>query len=525
VAAEAALMKHKAEKMSALWKEGQGRAESEAARLEARIMVLKERHKETLAAAEVARESRSALIQRAYHSSKSSLAKVAQGKKDRRIGQVQGAIMRNRQERQQQLEDATEQHRQFIEQVLADRMERRKLRSSLLSSIRSFRPMLGDWFDARRAKFDEVEISPLPEKNHQQCKAYLTESQVAIDAISRMPLVKLFRYLPLWIITLAGAALFLAYAFQAGGDAFKSALPWYLGGMFVVILLWLAGFFGSRATIRKAAESLAAAAKLELAAENQSTTSLADLTKEIEEEASLEKRNLSETFRESDEEWRARLAEGQRRLEARHNRLPERLSRLHQRKLDRIKSNHEAAILQARHEATTRATDYESGVNQVKAAIDAETEAAMKHLADSWQADVASAAATCWNWINLQDPFSPLGLHPTAPFGRLPPMRRMPCALAACKSMPRSLQAACRAMRGFNFPSLVASRHRSPCHFLRPVRFCWKPMVRTTVPPPALSMRWPCASSHPSAGPGFVCVHRSGGTRQGFRRTHASGGL
>lgn len=392
VAAEAALMKTKAEKMSALWREGQGRTESEAARLEARMLGLKEQYREAISAAETAREMRLAIIQRAYHASKAALAKVVQGKKDRRIGQVQGAIMRNRQERQKQLEDATEHHRQFIDQVLADRSERRKLRASLLSSIRSFRPMLGDWFDARRAKFDEVEISPLPEKNHQQCKAYLTESQVAIDAISRMPLVKLFRYLPLWIITLAGAALFLAYAFQAGGDAFKSALPWYLGGMLVVMLLWLAGFFGSRATIRKAAESLAAAAKLELAAENQSTTSLADLTKEIEEEASLEKRNLSETFRESDEEWRARLAEGQRRLEARHNRLPERLSRLHQRKLDRIKSNHEAAILQARHEGAIRAADYESGVNQVKAAIDAETEAAMKHLADSWQADVASAA-------------------------------------------------------------------------------------------------------------------------------------
>ena len=373
VAAEAALMKTKGEKLSALWREGQGRSEAEAARLEARMLVLKEQYREAISAAETAREMRLAAIQRAYHSSKTALAKVVQGKKDRRIGQVQGAIMRNRQERQKQLEDATEHHRQFIAQVLAGRSERRKLRASLLSSIRSFRPMLGDWFDARRAKFDEVEISGLPEKNYQQCKAYLAEAEEAIDAISRMPLVKGFRYLPLWVITLAGAALFLAFAFQAGGDAFKSGLPWYLGGMLVVMLLWLAGFFGSRASIHKAAESLAAAAKLELAAENQSTRAHADLTKEIEDEEALEKRNLSETFRESDEEWRARLAAGQRRL-------------------DRIKAQYDAAIHQAREEGITRAADYESGVHQVKAAIDAETEVAMTHLADSWQAEVASAA-------------------------------------------------------------------------------------------------------------------------------------
>nr|MCU0751153.1 hypothetical protein [Akkermansiaceae bacterium] len=96
VAAEAALMKTKAEKMSALWREGQGKTETEAARLEARMLVLKEQYREAISAAETAREMRLAIIQRAYHSSKAALAKVVQGKKDRRIGQVQGAIMRNR---------------------------------------------------------------------------------------------------------------------------------------------------------------------------------------------------------------------------------------------------------------------------------------------------------------------------------------------------------------------------------------------------------------------------------------------
>ena len=108
--AEAALLKSKAERLSVLRREALHHGEAEAEKLDIRIHSITLEYKDQLAREQAVVDARSQRIQHAYHSSKASLANRIQAMKDRRIGQVQGKIMRNRQTRQQELEQAGDQH-------------------------------------------------------------------------------------------------------------------------------------------------------------------------------------------------------------------------------------------------------------------------------------------------------------------------------------------------------------------------------------------------------------------------------
>ena len=112
-------MKSKAERLSALRRESQRHAEEDAAQLDIRIHALAADFKDAGRCRTSRRwTARAARIQQAYHASKASLARRIQETKDRRIGRVQGDIMRKRQTRQQELDQATAAHRRFPEQLL-----------------------------------------------------------------------------------------------------------------------------------------------------------------------------------------------------------------------------------------------------------------------------------------------------------------------------------------------------------------------------------------------------------------------
>ena len=387
-AAEAALMKTKAERLSALRREARKFAEADAQKLEIRIHALTEDFKEQTARAHVAMELRSARIQQAYHSSKASLARRIQEEKDRRIGKVQGAIMRNRQTRQQELDQAAASHAAFVEQLTADRAVRRDLRKRVLSSLRTFRPLVDGWFDGRRGKFPAVEVPESPEKTRSALLETLDEAQATADAAGRLPVVKFFRFIPLWILTVVIAVMHLWYGLRAGGGGLRAVFPSFLIAEGMLLVLWLVAFISGLGVIRQAAVSLARARTLEAAADRQSAARLAALKAEIKGEQVEEGRNLSETFRESDDEWRARMAEGQRRLDAQFARMPARLERLHQRRLAAITSAHEQAISVARGEADVRLRAFEAEQNVVKSSINAETEESLGALAGAWRNDV-----------------------------------------------------------------------------------------------------------------------------------------
>jgi hypothetical protein len=388
VAAEASLMKSKAERLSALRREAQRQAETNAQKLEVRIHAINEDFKQQAAALEMATEQRRARMQRAYHSSKSSLARRIQEAKDRKIGKVQGAIMRNRQTRQQELEQADANHRAFLEMLLADRGKRREIRQRVLSSFRSFRLLIAPWFDGRRGKFPAVEVPETPEKTRAALVTTLDEAGGTADAAGRLAVVKFFRFVPLWILAALVAGMHVWHGLRAGGGGLKAVLPSMLIAEGVLLAVWGAALAVSLPVIRRAAGQLAAARSLEAAAEKQSVARLAALNAEIQGEHVEEGRSLSETFRASDDEWRANMAEGQRRLDAQFARMPDRLERLHQRRLAVIHKAHEQAVNQARAEADAVMRDFDAGQNEVKATIDAETKAALASLALAWDQDV-----------------------------------------------------------------------------------------------------------------------------------------
>ena len=180
----------------------------------------------------------------------------------------------------------------------------------------------------------------------------------------------------------------LWYGLRAGGGGLRAVLPSFLIAEGILIALWLVGLFSALTVIRRAANALAAARSLEVAAEKQSAARLTALSAEVQGEQAEEGRSLSDTFRESDDEWRTRMAEGQRRLDEQFARMPARLERLHQRRMAKRTAIHEQALNQAREESAERTRAFEASQNILKSAIDAETDAALGALAVSWRNDV-----------------------------------------------------------------------------------------------------------------------------------------
>jgi hypothetical protein len=387
VAAEKDLMKSKAGQLSALRREAQQHAEAGAQKLDVRIHALDEDYKERAALVHAAAEARSAKAQQAYHAAKSSLARRILEMKDRRIGRAQSDIMRNRQARQLELDQATAAHEAFQKTLLGDRAARREIRKGVLSAFRTFVPVVASWFDGRR-KFDPVEIPGTPEQTRAALLETHAAARSALEAAANMPLVRVFRFVPLTVLLLVVAGMHVWYGLRAGGGGMRALLPSLLIAEGALLVLWGYAFASSLAVIKRAAAALSTARILESTAEKQSAARLAALNQEIQNEDNEESRNLSATFRESGEEWRAHMAEGQRRLDERFARVPAKLERLYERKLAKLGATREAAITRARMESEERARAFEAKQNEEKSAIDAETDAELANLEHSWKSEV-----------------------------------------------------------------------------------------------------------------------------------------
>ena len=383
------LLKTKAERMSALRREAQRHAEGNTGKRDTCIHALNADFKERIAREQAVMEARSARIQQVYHSSRESLARRIQAMKDRRIGRLQGSIIARRQMRQQELEQAIENHRLFQEQLLADRAVRRDLRKSVLSSLRTFRPWLDGWFDGRRGKSRTLEIPATPEETHAELLEKLEEARIAAGDARNLRLAKLFRYLPFLFLTAVVAGIHLWVGWGTGGSGLRAVLPSFLVAEGVLLLVWGAALVTSLATIRRAAFAQAAARALETVADDQSATRVAGLSEAIHNDKLEEGRHLSDTFRESGDDHKARMAAGHRKLDRQFARMPSQLDRLYQRKLARLTAAHELALTHAREEADERIRAFDAGQQIVKAAIDAETDKALDEIAHTWSRDVA----------------------------------------------------------------------------------------------------------------------------------------
>jgi S-DNA-T family DNA segregation ATPase FtsK/SpoIIIE len=383
-ARERVLIKNRAERMGTVRRESIQREEGAAEKFNLKLLEIAAVRQGAIDIEQRRLAARNEWIHRAYHSAKAVLANQAQGVKDRRIGQVQGAIMRNRQARQEELKLAAQAHETFQNELMADRTIRRELRTAALKAFRTYQPLVMDRFNGRRKMEAMVEPSGSAESLRIALHEKLEESREIIGKAMALPLATIFRIAPLWLLVpvIAGAAAWLGH---------RAGIEWPLpvaGALLVVGLIWLIGYLTAMPVIRQASEALATARQLESMAEKQSAARLAEMAAEIKAEDDAEGQNLSATFRESDSEWKIRLSEGQKKLDRQNARIPAKLETQHVRKLAEIDIRHAEAVAQAKASATEQNRLIEGSRAQLNASIESDVDSKIRDLTAPWNKDV-----------------------------------------------------------------------------------------------------------------------------------------
>ncbi len=394
VASEKALIKNRAERLQVVRRETAQREEADAEKLNRRIHKLAAARQQEIDAAQIASEARGARIHQTYHNSRAALAQHVQTAKDHKIGKVQGSIMRNRQARQQELDLAKEEHRAFQSLIVGDRATRRELRKSVLAAFRTYQPLLADRFNGRRKVSGNAGHSGTPEKLRELLLEKLQDAREAVDAANKLPLAKFFRFIPLWLLAVIIAGAHVWLAIRLGGGGIEAILPSLVIWEGVLLTVWGLGLALSQGTIRRASEALAAGGVLEISAETESASRLAAMDAEVKNEQAAEGQSLGETFRESDSEWKTRMAEGQKNLEIQLARLLVTLEKLHRRKLAKIEAAHEQSLQTAQAEAEERTRLTEASRAQVSSVIDADVESRIHELTTPWKSDVLPSFET-----------------------------------------------------------------------------------------------------------------------------------
>ncbi len=388
VTREKAMIKERAERLLAVRREMIQRDEGDADKLTRRIHELAAVRQQAIDDAQAVVEARDRKIHQAYHNSRGALAHRVQVVKDRKIGQVQGSIMKNRQARQQELALAKETHQAFQSEITADRKVRRGLRIEVLKALRSYQLQVANRFNGKRALAVDLDHSGTPEKLREALLARLDDARAAVDKAKELPLARFFRFIPLWLLASIIGGAHLWWALRHGSSGIGPILPSLLIAEVLLLGIWVLGFVLSLPTVRRASESLAAARLLESSAEKESTARLAALDAEIQKEQAEEGQNLGETFRESDSEWKARMSEGQKKLERQLARLPARLEKLHHRKLAKIDAEHARALEFVQAEADERTGITETARARANAEVESAVDDEIDSLTIPWQNDV-----------------------------------------------------------------------------------------------------------------------------------------
>jgi DNA segregation ATPase FtsK/SpoIIIE, S-DNA-T family len=388
VARERELIKNRAERLVVVRREMIQRHEADEEKHTQRIHELAAERQQAIAREEAHFALRISKIQQAYHASRSASADRAQSVKDRQLGQLQGALMRAREARMLELAEVKSAHQAFLEQLTSDRAARHSVRKSVLKALKSYAPVIAKHFDGRLAPPTQEVLTGSPEQLRQQSLTHLESAREAAAAAQKLPLATLFRWLPLSILVVILASGLLWYATRPGGGGLPAALLIIAIAEVILLGVWLTGFVNARPTIRRAAESLAAAKAFEIAAEKESTRQLQALADEVKNEQSEEGHSLSATFRESEAEWKARIAEGQKKLDRQLARLPAKEQKLHQRRLAKIEAAHEISLKQAQDEAADRLRNAESAKARINDTIQADVDVKIRALAQPWQDEV-----------------------------------------------------------------------------------------------------------------------------------------
>lgn len=391
--AEKEVLKAKAEKLTALHRAARQFAEEENARFDACAQVVHDEFHAASARAQARAEARAGWIQQAYHASKTSLARRIQEQKDRRIGSVHGDILLRRQARQREFDVAAALHSDFQQQLADNRATRLEIRARVLLSCRSFKPVIASWFRGRNSAYPEVEKHSTPEQTRSALLEALDLAQDAADAAARLPLAAFFRHVPLWVLAVVILAIHLWLAFRSGGEGLVGVLPSLVLSVAALLGLWGLAFVLSIRVLKRVASSLAAAEKHEARTLELSADRLAEMEHSIRRSEAEEKQSLSEVFQESGEEWRHRISEGHKKLDARHAAIPAKQERIFQKRLAALDASRDAALSAIRAESGSLQAAFAEKQAGERAVIDAQTRADIDKLIAVWNADAALSFA------------------------------------------------------------------------------------------------------------------------------------
>lgn len=414
--AEAAAIKDKAEQLAALRREARQFEERTHAALDSRIYSLNEDHRNEVERADARVATRTERVQNAYHAAKASMAQRIQARKDSQVGQAQGELMRNRQQRQATLDEAAAEHARLIAKVEELRSERRALRNQAVSALSTFKPLVVSWFTGRKA-FPDPEPPASASDALDALGPQLDRVRDAVSVVRRLPLPKLFRFLPLWLVAavIAGAHVWLGL--RAGGGGLREVLPSLLISEAVLLVVWVAAFGTSLAAMRRAARMISDARFLETTAARLSGGHLAKLDAEMQEGESADSMRLGDTFRSSDDELRAMLAEGNQDLDDRLHRAPAALERMRNRLVGNLQTAHETRVTGARAESDEVIAKFSADQEETRQALEDGFRGKVDGLLETWASKVvplagelraldtssrerfpAWTAAACGNW-------------------------------------------------------------------------------------------------------------------------------
>jgi len=369
VEAEAELEKTRKVRNLKLSQEITRREEADAETFTARLAELAVNHQALTARKEWEFLRRTERLPHAYHSSRATLARRLQEKKDQAVAKAHGVVLSERKKYQGTLSEATEEHRLVMEGLHSQREELRKLRDSGLTAFRSYRPLIVPLFKKKVS-------SATTEDPGSQADAL----RKAVADAQRQPLAKLFRYAPLWLLALVAVGIHFAIT--------RTISPTLLIAPGAVLLLWLLGYVLALPVARRIASAYLSARALSFSEEKASAAKLATVEAEIEERDKNQNVGLTQSFEEAGNHSKALLVKGQEDLQRQLATLPDRILDLHRKRLARIDREYQEAVGRIHKEIEETAHRRKLARSSALTATDTIIESSLSKLAEDWNKDV-----------------------------------------------------------------------------------------------------------------------------------------
>lgn len=383
VAREQELMKSREEQRVKVIRQISARENTDSQTLNGQVDELRKEHKHALERQQAIYEARRTKIQNAYHGSRTSLSGRMQAVKDQKVRSTHGAMVADRQRRQKEVAAAAEKHEAFKGLLAGDLQGREEAKISLRKALRSFAPLLLRNTDVHDKAAVKAAAVGTAEELRTALQADVEEAREAAEAAHRLPLAKLFRFLP-WI-ALAAIAAGVHYWLSRSGTPLMPGLAITEG---ILAAVWLVALGLSWSTGSRGAKALQASLVHAQAARALSGARVTELKAQAEQQEHDQNSRISEVFSEADVELRKLTGEEMKKLDLKHARLPVRLDRLHQRNLANLNRRHEAALGMSHSDSAEFSLQRSHERDDAMAIIESATDKAMGEIEQPWVAEM-----------------------------------------------------------------------------------------------------------------------------------------